>query len=147
MTAADTAGTVVISPRWEAGREFTVLGSLAIPEAVETGDTWTISNLLPENTFRVVACDYFGTEFDTNASPTATVVIGDGTDADGYMTSTTGGNANAQLTLMGYGALHDKVYLASDGPAGRNVKLTLGGTVGTAATSGTGYIRIRYYCG
>lgn len=140
MTAADTAGVILVQPRWQAGQVFEVVGQLTIPEAVETGDTWTFTNILPVNSVKIVGGSYNGVEFDTNSSPTATLIIGDGTDTDGYLASRTAGGAESRLSLSFDGALLDNA------PASRNVVVTLGGTVGTAASSGTGVVSIRYYC-
>ncbi len=140
MVAADTAGTVLTAALWAPGHEYTVTGSLTIPEAVETGDTWTFANMLPHNAVKIVAGEYFGTEFDTNASPTATLIIGDTSDTDGYLASKVAGSANAQLVFPCDGAL------LGVQPATRDVRVTLGGTVATAASTGTGYVRIRYRC-
>lgn len=140
MAAADTAGTILVEPKWQAGMTYEVVGELSIPEAVETGDTWTFTNILPENKVTIVGGSYNGVEFDTNASPTATVIIGDGTDTDGYLESRVGGGAESRQTFGFDGALLDAT------PASRSVVVTLGGTVATAASSGTATVSIRYYC-
>ena len=80
-------------------------------------------------------------EGDTNATPTATLVVGDGTDADGYLTSKTWGNALGQFQMFGDGAI-----IGTSAHASSNVKLTSGGTVATAASSGTVFVEMTYYC-
>lgn len=132
-----------IGPRWQAGQVYTVKSQFTIGSAVETGDSWTLSDLLPTNDYQVLSGEVYGAEFDTNSSPTATLIVGDGTDTDGYLTSKVAGSALGQMRLKFDGAL------LADGqnPASNDVTLTLGGSVATAASSGTVHVEITYYCG
>lgn len=145
MAAQDFTGTanyaVVVEPRWQAGQTYTSVGTITVTEAIESGDTWLITGLLPEDGVQVIGCKVFGIEGDTNASPTATIVVGDGTDADGYVTSRTWGDANGQFQAFGDGAL-----IGSTTQASSNVKVTSGGTVATAASSGKLWVEMTYFC-
>lgn len=145
MTAQDfTAAAnyeVVVAPRWQAGMEYTSVGYITVTEAIESGDTWLIPGMLPDNNVQVLGCRVFGIEGDTNASPGGTIVVGDGTDADAYVTSRTWGDANGQFQAFGEG-----VVIGTSNQASTGVKVTSGGSVGTAASSGNLWVEMRYYC-
>lgn len=134
-------GTVTQQGRWQSGQEYTALGAYTLVGAITNNDTITFSNILPANDTQIVSLEFFGQELDTNASPTLAVTIGDGTTANGYLISKTGGDATGQLQLIGDGA-----FIGASTYASRNIVVTTSGTLGTAATSGTVYVRVRYYC-
>lgn len=137
-------GTVVTStPRWSAGEEFTFLGYYTLGTGVVTGDTFTWSSILPplNNKVQLLGFKVYGAELDTNASPSATLIIGDGTDTDAYLTSKTAGDANGQMQFFG-----DGVSMGVTITTSRDIVATLGGTVATAASSGTIWIQGTYYC-
>jgi hypothetical protein len=143
---ANYAGTNVLpAPRWQAGMEYTAVGYYTLGGAVSSGDTFTWTNLIPAITgtlpVRIMDFRVWGKEMDTNATPTATLIAGDGTDTDGYVASTTWGDATGQYQMFGDGAL-----IGDDAQASDDVVLTLGGTVATAASSGTVWVAVRYYC-
>lgn len=139
MTAL--VGTVVQEGRWLAGQEFTAVGKYTLVGAIVSGDTITWSNLLPSNDVQVLSVVRYGQELDTNASPGGTEIIGDGTDTNGYLESKTSGDATGQFQAHG-----DGVLIGTSNQAGRDVVLTSGGTIGTAASSGTVWVAVRYYC-
>lgn len=139
MTAL--VGTIVQEGRWLAGQEFTAVGKYTLVGAIVSGDTITWSNLLPTNDVQVLSVVRYGQELDTNATPTGTEKIGDGTDDDGYLTSKTSGDATGQFQMHGDGAI-----IGTSDQVGRNVVLTAGGTIATAASTGTVWIAVRYYC-
>lgn len=138
---AALTGTITQAGRWCSGMEYTALGAYTLVGSITNADTITFTNLLPANDVIILGFEYFGQELDTNASPTLALTAGDGTDADGYLTSKTAGNANGQLQLEGDGA-----FIGGSTQTGRDVVLTTSGTLGTAASSGTLFVRVRYYC-
>lgn len=142
MTAY-TGTNVLSTPRWSAGEEFTFSGYYALTGAVVTGDTYTWSNILPplNNKVQLLSFKIYGKELDTDASPTATLIVGDGTDTDAYLTSKTAGDATGQMKFHG-----DGVSMGVTITTSRDIVGTVGGTVATAATSGTIWIEGRYYC-
>jgi len=112
--------------------KYTLLGALV------NGDTITWSNAIPSKAqAKVIAVEFVAPELDTNATPTATATIGDGTDADGYLTTFNLGlpaqlPANgAQLLALGNGAI-----IGTATQAGRDVVFTVTAAVATGATSG-----------
>jgi len=139
MTAYTGTNTQV--GRWQSGLEYTAVGKYALTGAVVSGDTFTWTDILPANDVQILGFTLYGAELDTNASPTATLIAGDGTDTDAYLASKTPGDANGQMQFFGDGAV-----IGTSDQASRSVVLTLGGTLGTAASSGTIWIAVRYYC-
>ena len=134
------------TPPYVPGMEFTVGASFTIASAVETGDSWTATNILPVQKVVVVRGRSYGADYDTHATPTATVVVGDGTDTDGYLESKVAGSgsgageANQELRFGGV------LISGPTIPAGRSITETLGGTVATAASTGTRHIEVTYRC-
>lgn len=145
MAIGAASGTLVQSAQWQAGHEYTVLGYYTIGAAIAAADTITWTDALPPlvNAIKPIQFVLWGAELDTNASPTATVIVGDGTDTDAYLASKTAGDANGQMQFFGDGALFSS---AVGTVAGRNIVLTIGGTVATAAATGTVWIALRYNC-
>jgi hypothetical protein len=139
MTAL--VGTITQAGRWQSGMEYTAVGKYTLVGAIVSADTITFTSLLPANDTIIQDFVVYGQEFDTNASPTATLIVGDGTDTDAYLASKTAGDANGQMQFFGDGAA-----IGTSDQVGRNVVLTVGGTVATAASSGTVWVKVRYYC-
>jgi hypothetical protein len=82
------------APRWQAGYEYTRTGVYTFSDSVVTADTITWTDFFPPLTtgVQLVGFKLWGDELDTHATPTATVIVGDGTDTDAYIKSFTGGN-------------------------------------------------------
>lgn len=130
-------GTIVIGPtNGGLGDDHTVRGSYTIGAGVVTGDTFTFTGLLGKGDKKIVGFRIFGAEFDTNASPTATIIVGSENDTNGLLESIVAGGAGAQLAYSGNGQLIGTI--TSD----ENVIVTLGGTVATAASSGTFFVEL-----
>jgi hypothetical protein len=121
--------------------QYTAVGKYALAGAIVTGDTITWSSILPANDVQVLGFKIFGKELDTDASPTATLIVGDGTDTDGYLASKTAGDATGQMQFIGDGAI-----IGTSDQVGRDIIATVGGTVATAATTGTVWVEVTYYC-
>jgi hypothetical protein len=143
MVAENIAVTPLVKGLWQAGEVYSAYAKITIGSAVETGDTWTLTDMLPSEDIQIVGGNVSGVEMDTNATPTATLVLGDGTDTDGFMASVVAaappsGQFNASLggALVG----------GASKPASTSPVLTLGGTVATAASSGDVFVRIDYLC-
>lgn len=134
-------GTVLGDPRWTPGATIVASGSYALTGAVVTGDTFTFPNIIPAQKVKIVGVRIFGVELDTNATPTATLIAGDGTTTNGYLTSVTAGDATGQMQFFGNGAL-----IGTENAASRNLVLALGGTVATAASTGTIFAEVTYQC-
>ena len=125
----------------ERGMQFIALGKYALTGALVNADTITWSNLLPDpNRFKVIGFRFWSPELDTDATPTATIIVGDGTDTDAYLTTSNVGlpaqaPANGyQINLSGNGAA---IGAAAGTAVSRNVVLTVNGVVATGATTGT----------
>lgn len=137
-------GTVVVPAVGGAkGQVSEGLCQYALTGALVNGDTITWTNAIPNaKAAQVIGMEFWSPELDTNASPTATATIGDGTDADGYNTTFNLGlpvvaPANGtQIRDSGLGAI-----IGTSTQAGRNIVFTVTAAVATGATSGTLNIR------
>lgn len=132
-------GTVTIPARaGERGQQHTGLLTYALTGALVNADTITWSNAVPLGAqAKIVDLQFWSPELDTDATPTATFIIGDGTDTDGYLT-TKGAAVGLQNSLAG------QLFYKGDGAvigtvtqASRNIVLTVNAAVATGATSGT----------
>jgi hypothetical protein len=142
--------------KYAAGQLYSIDFEYTLAGAVVSGDTYTVpANALPDNGITIVDTQLIFSPLDTNASPTATISVGDSGSATRFINAANAGSAtaNAQLQLsinQNQGLTSGVVssgsgYVYSAGSAPRPV-VTLGGTVATAAS--TGYIRLRvsFYC-
>lgn len=135
MTAR--TGTVTIKPKGgELGALQYAQCKYTLTEALADEDTITFTGALPTQGAEVVDIAMTAVEMDTDGSPTMTFTVGDGTDADGYFTSTSGGAAIANV--KGRGALVGTEVTSS------NIVMTVTAAVATGATSGDVYFDIFY---
>lgn len=123
------------------GDLFIAKGEYTFGTEIEDTDTITWSNILPQGGAKVHSFRIYGVELDSNATPTATFVVGDGTDADGYLTTKGGavGLQNSlagQLVYFGDGALLDTNVTSTD------IVLTMTAATATGASTGTIYIEV-----
>lgn len=143
MTIGNATGTILVAPRWSAGAEYTAIGSYTFAAAVAEDDTITWSDLIPKGA-EVVDVTYYGVELDTNASPTGTVDVGDGTDVDGFIDGASIGLAAAganQVIAKANGTKLGTTYSTAT-----DVVATFPTAVATAASSGNVYVSVRYNC-
>lgn len=129
------------TPKWEAGLEYTMVSKVTWATGLVTGDTFVFPTMLPPAGCQIKGGAVWGDEMDTNAAPTATLIVGDGTDTDGYLASKVAGNAPGTLLFKFDGAL-----LGSTAAASQTITATLGGTVATASTAGSLWCEVTYYC-
>ncbi len=141
MTAL--TGTVLVSPRWDAGKEYTSVGTYALTGALVAADTITWSNLVPKGA-QVLNVSWVSPELDTHATPTATIKVGDGTDDDGFMLAFSVGIAAASLTYVSTGG--NGATIGSTYSTATSVVATVASAVATGATSGTIFMKVTYYC-
>lgn len=142
---AGTYTTTILTPTtpWKTGETYTVKAQTVVSGTITNTDTFTISDILPAGWKNVVSVRHYGGEYDTNASPTTTITIGDGTDPDGWLTAKTAGvtaTGISQIILEGDGALIGTAVDDTD------LVVTLGGTVATAGTP-TVFTEVTYVCG
>lgn len=143
MAAADHAVTSLTgTPKWLPGHTFEVRGTFTIAATTETGDTATFSDALPALNFpvKVVGGSVEMDEADSNASP-GDLTVGDGTDADGYLTASAMGSAANENVIYEFNGA-----LIGETATSRDVVLTLG-TVATGVAGATGVLTVRYFCG
>lgn len=142
MTAL--VGTVTqVGLSGEKGNEYSALLTYALTGALVNGDTITWSNVLPSiKQCNVIWMDFQAPELDTNATPTMTFTIGDGTTANAYLT-TKGGAVGLQNSLGGQLAYYGDGAGIGAAPATRNLVFTVTAAVATGATTGTISILLR----
>lgn len=116
-------------------------GSYTFGTEIENADTITWTNILPGQGAKVVGFAVYGVELDTNATPTATFIIGDGSDTDGYLT-TKGGAVGLQNSLAGQLFYKGDGALIDTEVSSRNVVLTMTAATATGASSGTIYVEL-----
>lgn len=141
---AALTGTVTLAGKnGEIGQQYLARGSYTFGAEIEDTDTITWSNILPAGGAKVVGFRVYGQEIDTNATPTATFIVGNTDDTDGYL-KTKGGAVGLQNSLAG------QLFYAGDGDlitsgsiiTNRNVVLTMTAATATGASSGTIYIEL-----
>jgi hypothetical protein len=144
--------------RWSTGQLYTVEFELTLGATVVTGDTYTTPvGGLPSNGIRISEVSFNTVSLDTNATPTATISVGDAGLSTRFINAALAGNGSALagnrytvtinqaqvltagVVSAGYG------YLYSDGTAPVLV-CTVGGTLATAQTAGLIRLRVTYYC-
>jgi hypothetical protein len=130
-------GTIIVNPlNGGLGDDHNALGVYTIGTAVVTADTFSFPVLLGVGEKEIIDFEIWGVEFDTNAAPTATIIVGTESDPNGLLESIVAGGAGAQLFYKGNGDLIGTV--TSD----QNVIITLGGTVATAQTAGKVFVKV-----
>lgn len=143
-------------PKYDAGQLYTIDFEYTQAATVVTGDTYsTPSGALPTNGIRIVDTVLILSPVDTNATPTATISVGDAGSATRFINAGNAGNAtaNAQLHLFinQNQGLTSGVVSSGSGylyASGTNpvIVTTVGGTVATAASTGYVRLRISFYC-
>lgn len=79
-------GTVLIPGKnGDKGAQNIALGKLTFASALASGDTYTLTNILPLGGAKVVSVRVFGAELDTGATPTGKYKVGNSDDSDGYL--------------------------------------------------------------
>jgi len=139
-------GTVVTQGRnGDAGQQFeSILIYDLNSVALANTDTITWTNAFPATgDWMVVDMEFIAPELDTNATPTGTFIIGDGTDTDAYLVTKGMGVALSnslpgQLSYFGDGASINTIIRNNL----TNVVLTVNAAVATGAT--TGVIQLKF---
>ncbi len=140
-------GTInTIGKNGESGTQFWAIGTYDLGgAALVNADTITWTGLLPKTgDYKVVDFEFQSPELDTNASPTGTIIIGDGTDTDAYLTTLNVGlpavaPANGSQIIYGGNGASIGATITTPVP---NVVLTVTGVMATSAT--TGVIRVKF---
>lgn len=145
--AALTGTNTLKTPSYIMGQVSTVTGTYALSGALANADTITWTDIFPDKDVTVLSVKTITPDLDTNASPTGTYTVGDGTDVDGYIAGgklniPTGTDDPALGVTEGQGALIGTTISGK-----RNIVLTVDAAVATGATSGTVTVEATYYCG
>jgi len=145
--------------RTSVGQLYTIEFQYTLAGAVVTGDTFTTpAGALPSNGIRIAEVEVIAPRLDTNATPTGTFEVGDATDANRFIDAAPMGvtgitSATYQIRqcinipqgLTAGVVSTGSNYLYGSGTAPRLV-MTLGGTIATAAATGTIRLKVSFYC-
>ncbi len=142
-------------PKYEPGALYSIDFEYTLAGAVVTGDTYTTpTGCLPSNGIRIVDTQLIMPALDTNATPTATISSGDATTATRFINAALAGSTqstqmtvwiNQAQTLTAGVVTSGSGYLYAQGTDPR-IKVTVGGTVATAQTTGVIRLRVIFYC-
>ncbi len=142
-------------PKYAPGQLYSIDFEYTLAGAVVTGDTYTTPALaLPDNGIRIVDTQLIMPALDTNATPTATISVGDSGSATRFINAAQAGSATAtqvsRFINQAQGLTSGVVssgsgYLYASGTSPR-VIVTVGGTVATAQTAGAIRLRVSFYC-
>jgi hypothetical protein len=142
-------------PKFEPGELYSIDFEYTLGGAVVTGDTYTTpANALPNSGFRIVDTQLIMPPLDTNATPTATISVGDSGSATRFINAAQAGSATAtqvsrwinQAQGLTSGVVSSgSGYLYGNG-ANPQIIVTVGGVVATAQTTGTIRLRVSFYC-
>ena len=141
---ADYTGENLVDGRYSAGATYKVVGKYTLGTAIAQNDTITWTNILPDGGVEVQDVKFYGVELDTNATPTGTVDLGDGTDVDGFIDGGSVGLAAAgatQVSINGDGAKMGTTYTDAT-----SIVATFPTAFATAASSGDVFVVATYYC-
>ena len=146
-------------PRYLSGEQYSIDFEYTLGGALAQNDTITTpSSALPNNGIRIVETELMYPELDTNATPTGTFNVGDGTSATRFVSGVPMGVAG--VTTSGFQlrqginiaqGLTNGVVTSGSGylyASGTNPQLvvTVGSAVATGASSGVIRLRVTFYC-
>lgn len=147
MTAYNFTLVDSASP-WTPGLEYTAVGTFALTGALASGDTITAANIIPGNGVEIKEIIVSHPRLDSNATPTGTYNLGDGTTAAAFIASGNMGGVNAGVnmsntinvapsTTTGAGMIYNNAT---------NVVLTVNAALATAVTTGLVTLKVVYRC-
>jgi hypothetical protein len=142
--------------KYEAGHLYEIDFEYTLAGAVVTGDTYTTpAGALPDGGIRIVDTQLVFPPLDTNATPTATISMGDAGLATRFINAALAGTSIAteqkKVFINQAQGLTAGVVTSGSGylyPKGTAPVLvgTVGGVVATAQTVGTIRLKVIYYC-
>lgn len=145
----------ILQPPYAAGQLYSIDFEYTLGGAVVTGDTYTTpANAMPDNGITIVDTQIISVPLDTNASPTATISVGDSGSATRFINAAQAGSATAtqvtryinQAQTLTSGVVSAGTgYVYSAGTSPRFI-VTVGGVVATAQTTGVIRLRVSFYC-
>lgn len=144
MALGNVTGTNIVEGRWSAGQTHVAVGKYTLGAAIAQNDTITWTNILPGGGVEILDVTFYGVELDTNASPTGTVDLGDGTDVDGFIDGASVGLAAAGATQVIAKANGTKLGTTYD--TATSIVATFPTAFATAASSGDVFVVATYNC-
>lgn len=151
MALGAVSGTINLSPRWQAGQEYTAQGSYSVGAAVAQNDTITFASILPTNAVQIISTRLQTPKLDTNATPTAVWILGDATDDNRFIDAVSMGwddeasyaayDINVASVAGSSGTGVGYIYTAQT-----SLILKINTAVATAASTGMIDLWVKYYC-
>ena len=153
MALGAVTATIPVAAKWQSGLEFTSYGYYSIGAAVAQNDTITFTDIIPAGGVEIIDVELLLPALDTNATPTATVILGDSNDDNRFIDSVYAGWNNTKISHLKFGP---NVASTSSGAiatgsgyrytAKASLILKINAAVATAASSGFVGLAVRYRC-
>jgi hypothetical protein len=131
-------GTILVSSNFGTDDQaFPVLGKASWTATSTATDTFTYSLILPKGlTLKVVDFEVYGTQPDSNATPTTSVMAGVNGDTDAFLAATVSKQVN-QFHFKGTGA-----SIGTTLSGATNIVVTFGGTMATGVATGDVFVKL-----
>lgn len=121
------------------GQPAVGLGQYALTGALVNADTITFTGFFANQKPRILGGALYAPELDTNAAPTGSVIIGDGTTTNGYMTTSLVGRPVGENKLV---LRCDGTFVGTASAASKDLIVTVNGVMATSATTGTIFVEV-----
>ena len=131
-------GTILVSSNFGTNDQvFPVLGKASWTATATAADTFTYSLILPKGiALEIVDFDVFGTQPDSNATPTTSVMAGVSGDTDAFLAATVSKQVN-QFHFKGTGA-----SIGASLTGATDIVVTFGGTMATGVATGDVFVKL-----
>jgi hypothetical protein len=150
MALGNVTATLSYASRWQAGQEYTGYGYYTVGAAVAQNDTITFTNIVPAGGVQIISTRLQIPKLDTNATPTATLILGDATDDNRFINNVSGGwDDEASYVMYDSNVTPDVPSTVGVGytyTAATSLILKINAAVATAASTGHIALWVKYYC-
>jgi hypothetical protein len=148
---------------WNAGDQYVVRAYFDVSttsggSGLANADTITATGIIPGNGVKIYDVMVVHPELDTNATPTGTFNVGDGTSASRFISGAPMGVTGVTtsgfqlrtginiITTTTSGVVSSGAGYIYTGTSTANIVVTVGAAVATAATSGILHLLVTYRC-
>ena len=148
MALGAVTGTIPVASKWSAGLIEETQGYYTVGAAVAVGDTITFTNIIPAGGVQIISTRIQIPKLDTNATPTATLLLGDATDDNRFIDAVSAGwdDETSYVTYDSNVTPSATVGVGYIYTAATSLVLKVGGTMATAASTGHIALWVRYRC-
>lgn len=151
MALGAVTGTIAVAPRWQAGQQYTSVGTYTVGAAVAQNDTITFTSIIPANGVQILSTRLMVPKLDTHATPTGVFILGDATDDNRFIDAVSIGwddetthviyDINVAPVTGSSGTGAGYIYTAQT-----SLILKINAAVATAASTGQIGLWVNYYC-